>query len=243
MAHGYPDYGASHPKAELYAGVDLAEVAARLGALPRYDRLGDVIFYEDFGGDLGAWEQEDSGAGETAVVTADRKVIGSFSCRLTTAAALGSYIGILGRFPVPYSVTYGAEIQWTWHANMDHAYFRVDIYTGTYHLAFGIQLDIPTGLNYYLNALGGWTAIPGAVFPYFNDRMFNVAKFTFNIATMRYSRFLIPPRLIDLSACTGFATPDLVTRPHMEGSGRIYNSGALVAVSYVDSLIITANDV
>ncbi len=242
MAHGFPDYGAAQAKAELYTGVDLAEVAARLGALSRYDRLGDVIFYEDFGGDLGALEVEDSGAGETAVVTADRKVIGSFSCRLTSAGVPGSYIGLLGRFPVPYSVMYGVEIQWTWHANMDHAYFRADIYTGAYHLAFGIQLDVPTGLNYYLNALGGWTAIPGAIFPYFDDRMFNVAKFTFNIATMRYSRFLIPPRLIDLSACIGFAVADLVTRPHMECSGRIYDNGAAITVSYVDSLIITAND-
>ena len=243
MAHGYPDYGVSHPKEELYAGVDLAELAARLGALPRYDRLGDVIFYEDFGGDLGAWEQEDSGAGETAEVTAARKVSGSFSCRMRTAAALGSYIGLLGRFPVPFSVKYGAEWQWTLDTNMDYAYVLIDIYTGAYHLAFGIRGDIATGQNYYWGPLGAWVALPIAGVPYANDRNFIVDKFTFDISTVRYSRLLIPPLDFDLSAYPGFAFPDVVTRPRMEIRGRIYSTGLPIATSYVDSLIVTANDV
>jgi len=243
MAHGFPDYGPSAAKEQLYAGVDLAELAARLGGLPRYDRLGDVIFYEDFDGDLGAWEVETSGAGETAVVTADRKVTGSFGCRMTSDVAAGSYIGLLGRFPVPYSVTYGLELQYTLHANLGYHYMMIDIYTGAFHLAFGIRWDLATMLNSYFNAAGGWTVMPPATLPLFDDHNFIVTKFTFDITTMRYSRLLIPPRLIDLSGFTGFAAPDLLTRPHMEARGRIYPTFPLVTVTYVDSVIITANDV
>lgn len=243
MPHGYPDFGVAAAKPELYVGFDMAELAARLGALPRYDRLGDVIFFEDFGGDLGAWEVEKSGDGSEVVVTAERKVTGSFSCRMTAGSTLDGYAGILGRFPVPYSVKYGIEIQWTWHEDMAYAYFRADVYTGQYHLAFGIKYDAATNLNYYLNAAEGWTALPGVILPYYNDRNFIVSKFTFDISTLRYSRLLIPPKLIDLSECVGYAFPDDVSRPRMECSGRIYADGATNPVSYIDSLILTANDV
>lgn len=242
MAHGYPDYGASHPKAELYAGIDMAELAARLGALPRYDRLGDVIFYEDFGGDLGAWQIETSGAGEAVVVTAERKVTGSFSCRLSCVVAAGSYAGIRWRAPVPYSIMYGVEIQWTVHADMTLGYVIVNVYTGAFHLAFGIMYDKATNLNYYFNAAGGWTAIPGLIIPYYSTYHFNVTKFTFNISTLRYSRLLTPPLITDLSACTGFAFPDMVNRPRMECAGRLYGDPATTPVSYIDNLILTAND-
>lgn len=243
MPHGLPDYGPTASKTQLYAGVDMAELAARLGALPRYDRLGDVIFYEDFCSGLGAWEIETSGLLSEVAVTAERFASGGFSCRMTAGSNLFQYAGIRGRFPVPYSVMYGIEIQYTLAAAIDYYYVLADIYTGVYHLAFGIMYDRDTNLNYYYNAVAGWTAIPGAILPYYSTYNFIATKFTFNISTLRYSRLLIPPKLIDLSSCIGFAIPDGVSRPRMECAGRIYADPATNPVSYVDSLILTANDV
>jgi len=242
MAHGLPDFGVTTSKAQLYAGVDMAELAARLGALPRYDRLGDVIFYEDFCGGLGAWETEISGLGSEVVVTAERFVTGGFSCRMTAGSNLLRYAGIRLRVPVPYSVMYGVELQRTWHADEAYEYVLIDVYTGAYHLAFGIRYDKATNLNSYYNAAGGWTAMPGVVLPYDESHNFIAAKFTFNISTLRYSRLLVPPKLIDISSYIGFAAPDGVSKPRMECAGRIYADPATNPVSYVDSLILTAND-
>jgi hypothetical protein len=243
MAHGLPDFGPTASKAQLYAGVDMAELAARLGALPRYDRLGDVIFYEDFCSDLGAWEIETSGLGSEVVVTAERFVSGGFSCRLTAGSNLLRYAGISLRAPVPYSVMYGVEVQSTMHLDMDYIYTLIDVYTGQWHLAFGVRYDKATNLNSYYNAAGGWTAIPGAILPYYDSHNFIVSKYTFNIAAGRYSRLLIPPRLIDLSGYIGYAVPDVLNRPRLEWSGRIYADLGTNPVTYIDSLILTANDI
>lgn len=242
MSRGLPDFGMYAVKSALASMADNGELAARLGALSRYDRLGDVIFFEDFCSDLGAWEVETSGALSSAVVTAERSVSGGFSLKLTADSALLRYAGVRGRFPVPYSVMYGLEVLATPHANIDYSDLGVDIYTGAYHIAFGIRFGYADKENYYYKAPGDWRIIPGGLSVLLNDHLFVAAKFTFNMSTQKYSRLLLPPRPFDLSDYSGYIE-ESAEFPRMECWGRVYSKAATVAVSYIDNVIITANDV
>jgi hypothetical protein len=237
-----PDFGVTASKEKLYAGVDVAELAARLGALPRYDRLGDVVYLEDFEGGLSAWEAETSGASAAVEWVCDRHVTGHFACKLTAGSDASRYAGIKGRFPVPFSVVYGIEICWTLHDDMDYAIVQADVYTGVYRISFGIKYDQTTLSDYYLNAAGGWTQILPQIVPYMSDRNFINTKFTFDISTQKYKRLLVTPVAYDVADKGGLIAAS-AERPRMEAWGRIYSTSGNNAYSYVDSLILTANDV
>jgi len=242
MARGLADFGALSAKSALGGMADVGELAARLGGLSRYDRLGDVVFFEDFDGDLGAWEVEKDGTLSSVDISSLRKVSGDFSCKLTGGSDGDGYAGIKGRFPVPFSVVYGIEIAWTLHADMDYAIIQADVFTGVYKVSFGIKWDNTTLYNYYLNAAGGWTQIGPQRIPYVSDRYFINTKFTFDVSTQKYSRFQVAPVSFDIKGAGGLVALD-ATYARMECWGRIYSKATKNAYSYVDSLILTCNDV
>lgn len=242
MAHGLPDFGPTASKTRLYAGVDMAELAARLGAAPRYDRLGDVVFFENFEDGIDFWEVETDGTGAAVEWVSNRHVTGGFSCKLTAGSDGDMYAGIRGRFPVPFSVLYGWELAWTEHADMDYAIVRTDVYTGVYLISFAIKVDVVNQYNYYLNSAGGWTQILPQAIAYLNDYNFVNAKLTFDIATQKYSRFLVTPTTYDIAGKSGLVALN-AGRPRMEIFGRIYSTPGNNAYSYIDSLILTANDI
>lgn len=241
MARGQEDFGIYASKAALASMVDSGELAARLGALSRYDRLGDVVFVEDFCSDLGAWEAETDGLGADVDVVTSRMVSGGFSCKLTAGSNGERYAGIRGRFPVPFSVMYGVEVLVTPHEDIDYSVLMVDVYTGVYQITFGIKYGYADAENYYYNAAAGWTIIPGGLTIEENDRLFAATKFTFDISTQKYSRLLLPPRSIDLSSYSGYIYPS-AEYPRMECWGRVYSEDGKNAISYIDNVIITAND-
>ncbi len=241
MVHGMPDYGASTSKANLFTGVDLAEVAARLGAFSRYDRLGDVLFQEGFESGLGAWETEKSGTGAAVEIVADRHLTGGFSCKITGGSDGGRYAGIITRLPVPFSVINGFEWAWTLHADMEHAYMLVEVYTGSFIIACGLKYDIAAQQNYYYDNVAGWTAIGDPIVPLLNDRNFIVTKFTFDLPNVAYSRFLASPDTYDIKGKGGYVAVD-ATQPYMKIRGRVISQSGKNAVSYLDSLIVTSND-
>lgn len=242
MARGLPDFGVSAAKSALGGMADVGELAARLGGLSRYDRLGDVLFFEDFCGDLGAWEIEKDGTGASVDISTVRFVSGGFSCKMTGGSNGLGYAGIRGRFPVPFSVVYGVELAWTMHADGDYAVFGVDVYTGVYKISFAIKSDLVTPNNYLLNSAGGWTLIAPSELALFDDHNFINAKFTFNIVDQTYSRFMVTPRSWDIKGIAGQVALD-AGLPRMEGWGRIYSLPTFNAYTYVDSLILTCNDV
>jgi len=242
MPHGLPDYGLTTGKEDIHASLDMGEMAVRLGAVSRYDRLGDVVFVEDFEEDLAAWEKETSGAGASVDVVATRKVTGGFSCKMTAGSDGDRYAGIVGRLPVPYSSIYGFEWAWTLDENMDYGYVEVSVYTGTYLIKSGFKYDPSAQAASYLNALDGWTALSPGARPLFSDRFFVVFKFTIDISTVKYSRILAPPASWSASGESGYIVGD-TTQPHMLLRGRIYSKLGENAVCYSDSYIVTANDV
>lgn len=242
MSHGQPDFGMYALATNIYRLTDMAELAARLGALPRYDRLGDVLFCEDFEDGIAFWEAETAGTGAAVEWVTTRRVNGGFACKLTAGSDGSMYAGIKGRFPVPFSVISGIEINWTQHDDADYGFIRVDIYTGTYKISFAIKADIATPYNYYLNSAGGWTQISPAVTPYRNDYNFVSMKLTFDVSTQKYSRFLVPPTSYDIEGNSGLVAAD-TGRPRMEIWGRIYSTAGNNAYSYIDNLILTTNEV
>lgn len=243
MPRGLPDFGVYQAKAALASMVDSGELAARLGALSRYDRLGDVLLLEDWSGDLGAWEPETDGLGASVAVTNERKASGSFSLKLTGGSNLTRLAGLTGRLPVPYSVKTGIEWAWTIDDDVEYAHALATIYTGAYVLKFGVKYTKATEQNAYYNPADGWTDIGPPVHPYFSSYNFVVVKFTFDISTGKYSRFLVPPMTFPIEGLSGYVWPDAVSYPRMELNGRIVSDAGKNAVSYLDSFIITTNDV
>ena len=220
-----------------------AELAVRLGSLSRYDRLGDVLSYENFSDGISKGEAETDGTGAAVEWVANRAATGGFACKVTAGSDDSRYAGIKFRVPAPFSVVHGVEMAWTLHADMDYGIIQAGIYTGAYKISFGIKLDTTTLHNYYLNSVGGWSIVQPIAAALYNDRYFVCSKLTFDASTQKYSRLISPPGSYDIAGHGCLIIPDAVTRPHMSIWGRIYSDAGKNAYSYIDNMILTTNDV
>lgn len=251
MAHGYPDYLVASPKSKLYAGVDSAELAARLGSMARYDRYGDTVFFEGFEGDLGAWKPETSGTGASVVISAARKVTGGFSCKLTCGSDASAYARIGLFLPHPYSLIYGVEWQQTLDSNLQYIKMRFYAYTGALSKLYSIRYFCIAGTYAGLaRSIGdidiykgdGTFQLIGNAVPLMSTYFAMVFKVTVNVEDWKYSRLVIPPRSFDISSYEPYSVAD-ATAESLEVWIEAWGKQLENAVSYVDNAIVTVNDV
>lgn len=242
MSRGQKDFGAYQQKAALSTMADVGELASRLNCPSRFDRLGDVIFLEDFGNDLGSWDVSGSGTGRGVEVATERKFTGAFSCKMTGGSDDDRYANIITRMPVPFSVVYGFEAAIALDKDCDWVHFLTNIYTGTRELKAGVLFDIDLKQNYYLDYLGNWVAIGALIDHYISSHNFIIFKFTLDIANEKYSRFIVPPFSYAI-ADIPFQAGGLVDNPRTQFEVRVTSDTGENAVCYLDSVIITANDI
>ncbi|GAJ17988.1 unnamed protein product, partial [marine sediment metagenome] len=55
-AHGRPDWSPNEPKETTYAIPDQGEASIRLGGISPFDRLGDVVWFDNFSNGLGIYD-------------------------------------------------------------------------------------------------------------------------------------------------------------------------------------------
>ena len=83
MAHGAPDNYEVKPTNITNTLQDDAELAVRLGAVSSIDRLGNVIWFDNFSNGSNSWILSGDGLGNDASVSSARYKHGGFSLKLT----------------------------------------------------------------------------------------------------------------------------------------------------------------
>lgn len=120
MPHGTPDWGLVGPISIMYGLDDLAEHAARLRAVPSWDRKGHVVFSDSFREGTGAWYSQVSSADGVLCPFTERALSPPFCVKMVngsggaTYARLAHYLGYAyrGRCGLEFNVAYGPDIEY-----------------------------------------------------------------------------------------------------------------------------------
>lgn len=241
MAHGAPDNFDVQAKPTTFKLSDMAELAERLGAIPSLDRLGDVIFADDFKDGLVHWNTEVLGVGTTIVESGVWSMHGGWSVKVNLPADASAYARIYRSLPYPVSSRIGFEFNATSDTNLNALIGYLTFYTGAYKITFALKFDIPGGKVYYLNALGVWTLIASNVYMYYAGGLFHRGKFIVDLPNLKYLRYSISTGTVSMADLAPFITAD-TTLAHMYVELYVTGNVSGAIEVYLDSFIITQNE-
>jgi hypothetical protein len=241
MAHGTPDWGLTAGTVTTYQLTDLAELAARLGSIVRYDRRGDIISLEDFSHGLNKWALTGSGADHAEDLSAAAARSGTFSLRLAAGSTLGRYAQASHSAPIPVASALGAEFSFTVDDNTDT--WRLELFydNGTTRWVMAAQyVHVPSPLLRLWTPSGFVTvATPAALTA--GTVPFNTLKLVGDPTTSLYKRLLLNDIAVDASSYT--IPTQASIEPHLMAV-RIthYGQAGGTTGGYVDEVILTQNE-
>jgi len=241
MAHGTPDWAEVAPKTTVYGGIDLAELAARLGSVNTYDRRGDLVWFEDFESGIGAWQRITGGVGAEVVWEGNHSRYGGFCCKLTAGSGAAGRAEIDRFFTLLYPSKIGFEVSFTINYDIEEMLFEIILYDGTYYHKMGIRYHPNWGNLYLWNSEGvyeefwnGWRLLGGV------DR-WKTLKFVVDIGTGKYVRCMFERYNFDISAHAYEQSLNSLT-PYMVAIIRNNSTDAAPQTVYTDCIIFTQNE-
>jgi len=117
MAHGHPDWGVFGPGETVYRSLDMAELAARMGAPNSCDRLGDVVMLDSFEYGLSRWSSELIGVGSAVGISVTPTRTGGYAMTVDTGTGAPATVGARTQTPFNIRGRVGYEFHTT---NGDH---------------------------------------------------------------------------------------------------------------------------
>ena len=131
MVHTLPDYTTKYKMTKVFANIDSAELAARLGSIDKFDRRGSVMALSDFETTLAQWTPRGSGVGNNVYINASEARTGIASCKMITGAAAGENADIYRYLPYYDKSKLGYELSFTLDDNVRELDFIMYLYDGT----------------------------------------------------------------------------------------------------------------
>ncbi|MBA7575767.1 hypothetical protein ES708_17603 [subsurface metagenome] len=241
MTHGAPDNYQVNPRPTTFTLQDDAELAERLGATPSLDRLGNVIFIDEFEDGLNKWNTEVDAA--TTIIDESGKwsMHGGWSVKINIPADADAYAKMYRALPYPTLSKIGLESNGTSDEHLSELISYLTFYTGSHKVTYGIKADIPGGNIYYLNEYNLWTLFLSGVSIYYASGIFHRGKFIADLPNLRYDRYSIATGTWSLKDKKPYVWPDY-TLAHMYLEAYAKGSASGIIEVYLDSFIITQNE-
>jgi hypothetical protein len=241
MPHGGPDWGEDAPKETVYAYIDMAELAARLGSIVTYDRRGDVITLEDFESGIGRWYKTVLGTASDVTWDGNYYASGGFSMKMATDTAEGDYAmaSISFMYTIPGKI--GFEFSFMQLVRGEYLMLDIRVYDGSKQRRFAIRWYRETGLVRYLDSGGDWVTLATQPLPAVVTYPFFTMKLVVDTINWEYVRLLLNEESYDIGADC-YESVD-TTAPHNFMSIAIVNDdGGYATTTRIDNVIVTQNE-
>lgn len=241
MAHGTPDWGADAAKKTVYSGIDLAELAARLGSIVKYDRRGDVVWLDDFTDGLEAWRAQSTVVGDLPAWSAAYFKSGGFSCRLHTSAVAARGSAILRYFSIPVLSKMGLEVCFTCELNLtlNTIYIVIANAVATYH--YHIRYNSDNNRLEYAPSAVAWTPFATGVIPYPTEHLFHNLKMVIDAVKGEFIGVIFGDTVYSLAGIAAYTLAGVGT-PYAQALIMLENTGDAAREMYVDDVIFTQNE-
>jgi len=230
-----------HPKDVTYTLRDDAELAIRLGALSSIDRMGEVIFYDNFSDGLCHWTVSKENSGTEVNEDGTVADTGGWSIKFYLPTGIINQIRLYRIKPLPYTFRIGFEFAVSLASLCEGMIFRLRFYTGTEAIYFGINLNVANNRIEYQDEDGNFTTFISDVFFYISTSFFHKYKFVVDFNTLEYVRLRAMDTTYSMSGLKPYIFNSALN-PHLfvEIWGIGSDSGSIT--TYLDSIILTQNE-
>lgn len=241
MARGLPDDSNVVKEGPTFTLSDDAELAARLGSIVTFDRLGTVIALETFEGGLSRWSFSLFGTGSKACLSNYRSQSKGVSLKLASGTGTTPSVGASWKMPYSELTRLGYEASYAFVGTKNVVYHLLNVFKGTYYLGFGIGWVLTTGKVYYANSAGAWIYTGTTVLPPAHTTLFNKVKLVVNALSEEYERALINQQGISLKG-EGANHITSSDNPSIEAVVQVTGNGTDSMTAYMDDGIITESE-
>lgn len=241
MARGLPDDANVVKEGPTWSLTDHAELAARLGSIVTFDRLGTVINLETFGDGLARWQMATPGVLATAHLTNERSLYDGVSLRLFSGTGGNPVAQGIWYAAYPQICRMGFEASYAISGTKHMLYHGLNVFKGAYYAAFRIRWTFPTGVIEIWDDGPGWHDTGLTIKEPTYDYMFNTIKMVVNTDTEEYQRFLINDVGGSLKGnyAERVGAPD---NPHLQCYGYSRGDGDEAQNVYMDGCILTETE-
>ena len=241
MVHTLPDYTTKYKMAKVFANLDDAELAARLGSVNTFDRRGSTIWYDDFESATPKWRPLLRGDRGSIAISAEKCWMGSSSCKFVTGDQLLDFAYITKFFPVPSSTKIGLEL------HIHPVGILNDITIGLHGddsvTQYRAQLfyDVEDSTVSYINSGGGRVPLKTDVLFVDGEDIWIPLKLVMDWDTKKYIRAIVEDLDTDLSD-QSIATYATTGKKFVSIEVSIQTSRAVAKTMYLDNVILTQNE-
>lgn len=241
MAHGTPDWGVTAGAVTVYQLTDLAELAARLGALSVFDRRGDIFYQDGFEDGLHDWTTSVSGTAAEVRGSMVEAQSGRYSCLLVggSTATFLAQIEQTVRFPAPTPL--GLEASVFNPGLIPQINLRQRVLDGTFQTDFEVRNPLGAQTLQYLDAVGAWVTFATGVTELTQASVWSPWKLVMDPVTRQYVRFRLGQRtwsLAGIPALSAAVVDAAVCVPRIQVTSDAGNNRSV----YVDDVILTQNE-
>jgi len=236
-----PDYFAYRLESERNALGDMAELAVRLGSPVTYDRIGDVVWSDDFACGLSRWCTVAGAGGSSVKVDASLAYWSGFTAKLYAAAAVGNGAAIYKYLSVPRVNKWGLEVSVAFTSVFDRFIMQFIHVTPDTFYEPAIKVNYTTQKIQYLGADLAYHNIGALSEQASAYGLYHHLKMVVDFENLEYVKLRQDENLYDLS---GIAVPTeaLADVPMSQVHLGLYSDNTNAATARVGSVIVTANE-
>jgi len=241
MPHGAPDWSNVVKYYQVHRLDDMAELAARLGAIHRWDRRGDVLFFDDFSNGLNHWIIVSLIPTTEPVITTETAEYGGLSVKFTPSDGADNYHAIWKPIAYPHPSPLGFEFSVALGANILYidSIVRLHLPTGNYE--FIIRYNHQYHEVLYLDETGTWKEIWTDFYFALGYELFHHFKYVIDTEECEYVRLIMDSKQTSLKGIKGY--PLVEKEPeYLEWGIKISAQVGETITAYVDNCIITMNE-
>lgn len=245
---GFWDWGVNPSGVVTSPEVTLAELAARLGSIARYDRRGEAILLDSFEDSAASWVLVLGAAGSAGTRTTASSRSGGYAYQLTTAAVLNDSVA-LQRFIAPHTLArFGCEASFTLASTLDdgapaaqYVYLDISVFDGTNVHNGGMRINGADGQVAVLTTGGTYSNVGSALNMYARSVVYHTAKLVIDVSTNLYARLFIDGQSLPVST-VALSTAASATRPIVRAVLTLQTRAAAAISNRWDDVILTQNE-
>jgi len=219
----------------------MGELAARLGSPNVWDRRGDTLLIEQFEDGLTGWQEYAGASDGSSGLTTELAKSGSISLKVTSATGASELTGRGILIPYNSATRFGVETAFCLAGAFAMPILALTWYDGTHGHQGRVRYNPDSNKLQYWASDGTWKDLAVDILTYEGAPYFSQAKLVVDVATGRYSHFLLDGYGYDMSA---YELRELASSLASGIFAAVWLTtvAGVAGTAYFDDVIITQNE-